>query len=1467
MEARARLLGLRRYAGAFALAILVAGLSGIGSGEPETHPGPLPAEQGPRVPAAARPVSSLGGSPPAGAGEGSAPSPASSRPAWHPPTLGPAAPKIVPYAWHGLPTPPGAEVFAGAARSAHVPAGWGGSGSEWQDLAEFCYGVWPSGGQGQYLPGCYGHDEPGLDAYSTLPGSGGNVTWTLRLPVGTDAGENQSDLYDAVWFGLPLADPYAWMGLCYLELQLYPDSSWTSVGSDLNHWIGAAVGWQIEASNFQEDPCFYEPLQVEGIAGDYLTLAGGDQLEVRMNGWPGSATGETLLVADNTTGEKAFVTLYNSTAGLPLDPAYLTSAFPNSLLWTPGGELPIAFAFETGHAVAPYPDNNTYGGCSAGVPPSGPRDPAVPCPSYDPGSWINDTASPLDLSPPTFYNLSSDVRASQVAFTQDLGGISFIDAVSNGSCDGADASAWCSYPWFSYSCTENAFQFGATDWPTTSADFGKYEEYRSRLLEDRAGLEYYPPTNASVPACASPAYRLTVGPSPSGGGTVGFLNGSVAQATVVPGLLAGTYALAAVPGPGSVFLAWTTGGDASVDLPDSPVAAVTLTGDGSVTATFGAARAPVKVILWAPDNGGSFQIAPGAAGNGTVPAYDVPNGASVALAPGLYTLNALPTAGHNFTSWGTGPGAYVAAPFVPVTWLVVSGASAWANVTANFSASLANATVYVTQEGEGGFLLGDYGFGTTSFRLPVGTHPFALYPDPGSLVEGFYLAGDALSLDLGNNGSMVLDGGPLFVEIVFAPAVNLSVSPGTAEGEVAVAGGAFVGAATSLTLYSAPVNVTLAALPEDGEQFLGWSDLNHSAAWVHDPAAAVTFAQVNASVDLVAEFGADPDPPGLRFAVTPSDGGSVLLDGRVFGNGSSDAELAAGLYLLGFAAAPGQELAGFSVALGSSSVLSGTSYGWPVGTELLDLEGPSSGTLEAVADRDVDPVSFYEEPHLPGLHVVVNGSSQPFGSTARLLSGSYLVHLAGHPTLPLRSWTTAGGLALRRWNATVARIWVNGSGSLYATFGPVLNLSASAAPVGIDLLSPLSVGFNATVTGGDGGPYSYQWAFGPPGAASTKPAPRYTYVAGGVFHWTLTVRDAGGNTTYANGTLVVGEIEPLTLAASVATPPGLVGEAPYAAAFALSAQGGAFPYAFRWALPALGANGTGAHVAYTFLTPGNYTFALTVTDGLGDQADANVSVEVFGRLATSLAADPVAGAAPLEVRFTALPTNGSGGDSYLWTFGDGEGGSGVEATHVYEAAGTYTASLEVEDSLGFQAAAHATIDVGSPPPPLSVALRLDPASLRLGATTNVSATATGGVPFVANGVASYRFAFAASSLPPGCGASGQASFLCTPTSIGAYELEVTVTDAAGTTNSSAAELEVLPAPSPPGGPSTPGPLGGVTLPELVAGGIVLLLVAAASLVVVRGRARPRAPSPPAPEEAGTEEAPEEELGEGATPWP
>jgi len=80
-----------------------------------------------------------------------------------------------------------------------------------------------------------------------------------------------------------------------------------------------------------------------------------------------------------------------------------------------------------------------------------------------------------------------------------------------------------------------------------------------------------------------------------------------------------------------------------------------------------------------------------------------------------------------------------------------------------------------------------------------------------------------------------------------------------------------------------------------------------------------------------------------------------------------------------------------------------------------------------------------------------------------------------------------------------------------------------------------------------------------------------------------------------------------------------------------------------------------------------------------------------------ISATPASGKAPLTVNFSGAGSSDPDGSiaSYAWTFGDGATGSGVTASHVYQAAGSYTAKLTVTDNQGATASATTTITATS----------------------------------------------------------------------------------------------------------------------------------------------------------------------------
>ncbi|HYK93506.1 MAG TPA: hypothetical protein VEY07_05635, partial [Thermoplasmata archaeon] len=655
-----------------------------------------------------------------------------------------------------------------------------------------CFGIWPPGGQEYYANGCYGHDEPGIQFYSSLAGSGGNVSWNVTLPVSRDPADTQSDLYTAIWFGMTLSDPFAWMDQCFLELQFYPDSDWYSSGSVYGSWVGAAVAWQIEALTGYEDACYYQQL-VQANQNELL-MTQGDQIFVTMSGWVGDPYGENITIEDRTQHEWSNLTMFNSAQNYPLDPAYVTNSYPNGLQWTPGGEYPVVFAYEVGHTSSPFPNNNSYGGCSAGTPPSTIVDPAVPCPSYDPTSWANDTVRPWRIAPPVFFNATRREQPAQVAFTQDLGGISLVDWLSNYTCVGREGSAFCSYPWYSYSCADRAFEFGATDWPTTSVDFGGYNEYSRTYENDALQQGFYPPTNFSIPACGQPSYSVTIGPGSSSGGAPYFLSQAVPVNRTFSGLAPGEYALAATVAGSENFLGWVSQGKIWASDNASPTTTLWVEGNGSVYATFTALpiqKTSVSFVI--SPTSAKVVILPSLYYTTGVPIATVSNGGSVTLAPGTYSIQAYPPAGYNFSSWTIqGPSnAAIAAPGFPYTWLVVPGTPVDLTVHSTSVTSSSTGVVYYgTYYGSGKVSFdGGPASSGSSKTVSVGTYTLVATPGTGYAFDGWYVSSSGVLSDFRAQSNVTIENGTTYYAYAFfEPSVEIRASP-SADGRVSLDSG------------------------------------------------------------------------------------------------------------------------------------------------------------------------------------------------------------------------------------------------------------------------------------------------------------------------------------------------------------------------------------------------------------------------------------------------------------------------------------------------------------------------------------------------------------------------------------------------------------------------------------------------------------------------------------------------------
>ncbi len=245
---------------------------------------------------------------------------------------------------------------------------------------------------------------------------------------------------------------------------------------------------------------------------------------------------------------------------------------------------------------------------------------------------------------------------------------------------------------------------------------------------------------------------------------------------------------------------------------------------------------------------------------------------------------------------------------------------------------------------------------------------------------------------------------------------------------------------------------------------------------------------------------------------------------------------------------------------------------------------------------------------------------------------------------------------------------------------------------------------------GSSGPITnYLWTFGD-GSSGQGVTMTHVYNAPGTYTATLTVMGSGGQQAADSAQVTVATAPQPVVARAGGPYAGTLGQT-----IAFSASGSSGPITnYLWTFGD-GSSGQGVTMTHVYNAPGTYTATLTVVGSGGQQAadSAQVTVATAPQPVVARAGGPYAGTLGQPIAFNA---SGSSGPitNYLWTFGDGSSGQGVTTTHVYNAPGTYTATLTVMGSGGQQAADSAQVSVNPSVPPLSVDLSLPKGTYQVG---------------------------------------------------------------------------------------------------------------------------------------------------------
>jgi PKD repeat protein len=269
----------------------------------------------------------------------------------------------------------------------------------------------------------------------------------------------------------------------------------------------------------------------------------------------------------------------------------------------------------------------------------------------------------------------------------------------------------------------------------------------------------------------------------------------------------------------------------------------------------------------------------------------------------------------------------------------------------------------------------------------------------------------------------------------------------------------------------------------------------------------------------------------------------------------------------------------------------------------------------------------------------------------------------------------------------------------------------TAAPTPVFVFSPSAPGVNEPVffnasqsTAASGHSItSYSWNFGDGSPTGTGVTVSHQYVTAGTYSATLLVTDdTGKSATSSPQTITVGN-PPAPTAKFTFSPtnPQTGQPVTFDTAGTTTAQGQSVAQ-FDWNfgdgtaivtchVPAQGGDagactgGANRTIAHTYTTQGTYTVNLTVIDTAGRKGSANATLSVGNPNPIASFTSTVFNAATHTMTFNGSGSTAFGGATivtYSWAFGDGSAGSGQIVQHPYAAAGNYTVTLTVTDSLG-----------------------------------------------------------------------------------------------------------------------------------------------------------------------------------------
>lgn len=413
-----------------------------------------------------------------------------------------------------------------------------------------------------------------------------------------------------------------------------------------------------------------------------------------------------------------------------------------------------------------------------------------------------------------------------------------------------------------------------------------------------------------------------------------------------------------------------------------------------------------------------------------------------------------------------------------------------------------------------------------------------------------------------------------------------------------------------------------------------------------------------------------------------------------------------------------------------------TASSLPAGTYTVTLTDASGCTDTASAT-----ISYPYPPldAVPGNTAPVSCHGGNNGSGSVVVTGGAAPYTYSWNTMPVQNTATATGLTAGTWIVSVSD--ANGciDTAMVTITEPAAPLMLTTSASGATCFGTATGTASVTASGGTA-PYTYSWNTTPVQTTSTA-----NQLAAGVY--TVTVTDAAACQSVSTVTIS----QPLALDAVVASAvqPACHGDANGSAT--AIATGGTAPYAYSWSTVPQQTTATA-----TGLSSGSYT--VRVTDSLGCQDSAQVSLQQPAPVTVSAQADPLLCVSSMNGSVTAAGSGGTQPYTYVWSTVPAQ--SGATATSL--GAGTYTVTMT--DAHGCLDTASATISY--PYPPLDALPGAATPASCFGGTNGSASVLVGG------GVAPYTYSWNTSPVQTGMTATGLPA--------GVYT--VTVMDANGCTD-------------------------------------------------------------------------------------